>query len=265
MKGWTIFLQTLRDSRRAALAIGIGGALLAIMVTAFYPMFKDFDEINQLLENPLISALVGDVGDYTTPQGFLGSEFFGFMPLFLSFFTVVVGLWITSSDEQAGRLDVLLSTPTPRWQVIVARGLAYGVVYVVILALMLAGFAIILALMPDLGLPFSRIAEGMLNILPMMLLPTALTLLLSTLLRRHGSAGGIAGAIVVASWFANALADLAPQALQGVQRLSIFYYYDSFQTLNSGLDVGNFVLLMGLATVLAGLSIISFQRRDLMA
>lgn len=265
MNGWKIFLRTLRDSRRTALAIGIGGALLAIMVTAFYPLFKNFDQINQLLQNPLISALVGEVGDYTTPQGFLGSEFFGFMPLFLSFFTVVVGLWITASDEEAGRLDVLLSTPTPRWRVIVERGLAYGVIYVVILALMLAGFAIIMALMPDLGLPFSRIAEGMLNLLPMMLLPTALTLLLSTLLRRSGTAAGVAGTIVVASWFANALADLAPQALQGMQRLSIFYYYNAFKTLSYGLDVGNFVLLMGLATVLAGLAIVSFQRRDLMA
>jgi ABC-2 type transport system permease protein len=265
MNGWMIFKQTLRDSRRAALAIGIGGALLAMMVTAFYPLFKDFKEINQLLENPVISALVGNVGDYTTPQGFLGSEFFGFMPLFLAFFTVVVGLWIVASDEETGRLDVLLSTPTPRWQVIVQRVLAYGVMYVVILALMLAGFAIIVPLMPDLGLPFYRIAEGMLNLLPMMLLPTALTLLLSTLLRGRNTAAGVAGAIVVASWFANALADLAPQALQAMQRLSVFYYYDSFGTLNDGLNLGSFILLMALATILAGLSLVFFQRRDLMA
>ena len=265
MNGWGIFRQTLRDSRRAALAIGIGGALLAIMVTAFYPLFKNFKEINQLLENPFISALVGKVGDYTTPQGFLGSEFFGFMPLFLAFYTVVVGLWIASSDEESGCLDVLLSTPTPRWQVIVQRLLAYGVVYVIILALMLAGFAVIVPLMPDLGLPFYRLAEGMLNLLPMMLLPTALTLLLSTLLRGRNTAAGVAGAIVVGSWFANALADLAPTALKGMQQLSMFYYYDSFDTLNSGLNVGSFVLLMALAIVLAGLSLVTFQRRDLMA
>ena len=265
MQGWTIFRQTLRDSRRVALAIGIGGALLAIMVTAFYPLFKDFKEINQLLENPVISALVGNVGDYTTPQGFLGSEFFGFMPLFLAFYTVIVGLAITASDEEAGRLDVLLSTPTPRWRVVVQRVLAYGVVYVIILGLMLAGFALILPFVPDVSLPFYRIAEGILNLLPMLLLPTALTLLLSTVLRGRNTAAGIAGAIVIASWFANALADLAPAALQGMQRLSVFYYYNSFGTLNSGLDVGSFVLLMALATVLAGLSIVFFQRRDLMA
>ena len=50
-----------------------------------------------------------------------------------------------------------------------------------------------------------------------------------------------------------------------MQQLSMFYYYDSFDTLNSGLNVGSFVLLMALAIVLAGLSLVTFQRRDLMA
>jgi len=265
MNGWTIFRQTLRDNRRTALWIGLGGAILAFWVTAFYPMFKDFDEINQFLENPVIKALVGELGDYTTPQGFLGMEFFGWVPLFMAFYTVAVGLMITANDEEAGRLDVLLSTPTPRWRVIVQRGLAYGVVYLVILGFFLASFALIMALMPELDLPFARVAEGVLNILPMLALPTALTLLLSTLLRGRNAAAGVAGAIVIASYFANVLAALAPEALQGVQRLSMFYYYNAFETLSYGLNVGHFALLMGLALGLGALSLLTFQRRDLMA
>ncbi len=265
MNGWTIFRQTLRDNRRAALWIGFGGAVLAFWVTAFYPMFKDFEGINQFLENPVIKALVGEMGDYTTPQGFLGMEFFGWIPLFMAFYTVAVGLMIAANDEEAGRLDVLLSTPTPRWRVIVQRGLAYGVGYLIILGFFLVAFVPILALMPELDLSFARIAEGILNMLPMLLLPTALTLLLSTLVRGRNTAAGIAGAFIVASWFANALAALAPEALQGVQRLSMFYYYNAFETLSDGLNVGHFALLMALALGLGGLSLIGFQRRDLMA
>lgn len=265
MNGWTIFRQTLRDNRRAALWIGFGGAVLAFWVTAFYPMFKDFEGINQFLENPVIKALVGEMGDYTTPQGFLGMEFFGWIPLFMAFYTVAVGLMIAANDEEAGRLDVLLSTPTPRWRVIVQRSLAYGVGYLIILGFFLVAFVPILALMPELDLSFARIAEGILNMLPMLLLPTALTLLLSTLVRGRNTAAGIAGAFIVASWFANALAALAPEALQGVQRLSMFYYYNAFETLSDGLNVGHFALLMALALGLGGLSLIGFQRRDLMA
>ncbi len=263
MSGLTIFRRTLRDSRKAMLGIGLGGAIMAIWVTALFPTFKGFDEFNQLLESPIIKALVGDVGDYTTPEGFLGSEFFGFMPLFLAFYTVVVGLGIIGSEEVAGRLDVLLSTPVPRWRIILEKFLAYVVVYLAILAVMFLGFVLILALMPEVEIAIGRVGEGVLNLLPALLVMTALPLLLTTLVRGRGTAGAIAGAIIVASWFITALADLAPDVLGTIQYLSMFTYYNSFAVLSRGMQWGDFALLTAATAAMVGLTLFFFQRRDL--
>jgi len=261
-KTGTIFRQTLRDSRKAIIGLGLAGALMAIWVTAMFPMMAGLEVFNTLLENPLISALVGDVGDYTTPQGFLGSEFFGFMPLFLAVYIVIVGLNITGADEASGALDVLLGTPVRRWQVIVERLLAQIVAYLLILAMIFAGFVLILTIMPEVEIAISRVGEGVLNMVPIMLVQTTLALLLSNLVRGKGRAGGIAGLIIVASYFVYALADLAPDVLGTVQHFSMFSYYGSYAVLSEGFQWGNSLLLIAAAVVMTGLALVFFERRD---
>lgn len=259
----TVLRQALRDQRRAVLAIGISGALLAFWVVAAFPMFKDFEFLNQFLEIPFFSAILGDVGDYTTPQGFIGSEFFGFMPLFLAFYTVYVGLSIFSTDENTGRLDVLLSTPLPRWQLLVEKSLAVIVNYLVVLAVMFAGFVVALALSTDVDISLLRLGEGVLNLLPIMLLMTMLPLLLAVALRRVGHVAGVAGVIIIASWLVTSLSDLAPDVLGRVQALSMFTYYNSYSVLVDGLRLGDLVVLMVISAVMFALSLVLFQRRDL--
>ncbi len=258
-----VLWQALRDSRRAILAIGLGGALMAFWVTAMFPMFQDLEFFNQLLESPVFSALFGEVGDYTSPEGFIGSEFFGFMPLFLAFYTVYLGLSVFTTDENTGRLDVLLSTPLPRWRLLVEKMLAVIINYMLVLAMMFAGFVLVLVFVTDIDIALLRLGEGVLNMLPIMLVTTALPLLLATVLRGTGRVAGVAGAIIIGSWLITSLADLAPDALGTVKALSMFTYYNSYRVLVNGLGAGDFVLLLAASGVMFVLSLVLFERRDL--
>ncbi|MBN2471769.1 MAG: ABC transporter permease subunit, partial [Anaerolineae bacterium] len=208
----------------------------------------------------------GDMGelDYTSPEGFLGIEFFSWAPLVLAVFGVTFGGAIVGGEEERGTLDVLLSTPIPRWQVIVEKAAAFVVALAVILIASGASIVIAVAITPDLSIDTGRIAAGMLNMFPTLLLMTVLALFLTTVLRSRGRAGGIAAGIIAASYFINSFASMADSGiLKALQRLSFYSYYSPFTVLTDGIHWGNFALLMVVTIVLFGLSLFFFERRDL--
>ncbi len=261
-----IFRRALRDSRRSILGWGLGLALLAFYVTVVYPQIEGLDELNQLLENPVFQAFIPDMEeiDYTTPGGFLALEFFSWAPLILAVFGVMFGLGIVAGEEDRGTLDVLLSTPVPRWRVIVEKFAALIVVVVLIFGLTFVGFLAALAVTPQLEIPLLLVAGGVVNMLPVTLLMAALALCLSTLLRSRGQAGGVTAAIIVASYFLNSLSAMAGGEMEKARYLSFYYYYDALATLTDGIVWGNFLLLTAVAAALLGLAVFFFQRRDLL-
>ena len=260
-----IFKRALRDSRNTILGWGIGLAVYAIYVAVLYPFMQYFQELGQLLYYPLMKAFLGDldVAEFTSPGGVLGSYFFLFAPLLLAILAVVYGLGITAAEEDRGTLDVLLSLPVPRWRLIVEKFAALIVILALILVITLVGFLIGLAVTPSLTINVGDVLLAVLNILPVTLFMTTLTLLLATVLRSRGTVGGIVAAIVVASYFLDTLSALMEEPLSNMRYASIFHYYRGGTVLLEGVDWGGFLLLTVGTAVLLGLSLLAFQRRDL--
>lgn len=261
-----IFRRAIYDHRKSIFWWSVGIGLLAFYVTVVYPLISEFEEISQLLESPLFAALVGDMGelDYTSPEGFLGIEFFTWAPLVLAVFAVMYGAGMVGGEEERGTLDILLSTPVPRWQVIVEKSAAFVVALVIILAATGLAMALAVVITPDLTIDTGRIFAAMLNVIPTVLLMAFLALFLSTVLRSRGQAGGIAAGIIVASYFINSFADMAQSGvLKALQKVSFYYYYSPFTVLSRGVHWGNFALLLGISAGLFLLSLFFFERRDL--
>ncbi len=261
-----IFRRTLYDNRRSILWWSVGIGILAFYVTVVFPLISEFEQFNELLESPIFGALFGDMGelDYTTPEGFLGIEFFTWAPLVLAVYAVTFAGSIVGGEEERGTLDILLSTPVPRWQVIVEKSAAFVVALVVILAVATLGIVLAVAITPELEIDASRVMMAMLNMIPTVLLMAALTLFLTTVLRSRGQAGGIAAGIIAASYFINSFADMADSGImKALQKLSFYSYYGPFTVLTRGVQWGNFLLLLAIAAILFGLALFFFQRRDL--
>ena len=259
-----LFLKTLRDQRRSLLWWGMGIVALTSLTVAFYPAFSeapDFEDLFEQMPEALSRMFAGGFTDLTSPEGFLNSQLFFFVvPLMFVIFAVLGGSAAIAGEEDAGTLNLLLTSPMRRWSVVVHK---FGAV---------AAATLLLALLMWMGLAAGAVAVGMdisLMGLAAASLSTALlavafgtlALALGCITGARGLSAGAASAVAIAAYFLNALAPLS-DALTPLQKLSPFYYFIGADPLANGLNALHVVVLLGLTAAALGVALFTFERRD---
>jgi len=113
----TVFRYTMKRFRGQIIGWGIGLFLLGLLLVSFFDSFAGQQEtLNELLAiyPEELTAFFGDFTNFVTPEGFLGIEFFSYMPLILGIFPILAGSGLLVSDEKSGRLDLILGHPVTR-------------------------------------------------------------------------------------------------------------------------------------------------------
>jgi len=260
-----VFLKTLRDRRRGLFFWVLGVVLLAVLMAAFFPTIRDMPSIAEymeLLPAELMALFGGDFGDYTTPEGFLNGELFGFMyPLMLLIFTIGFASGAIAGEEEQGTLDLLLSHPIRRWKLVLEKSAAMVVSLFIIAAFLWAALLIAGAVI-DMGLNPLRLAAVCFAGALLAIMFGTLALAVGCARGKKALAIGVAGALGFVSYIVNALAPIVDW-LEPFQKFSPFYYYNSTNPLGNGLDLGHAGVLVGLALVFLVVALASFQRRDL--
>ncbi len=261
-----IFKRALRDSRNGVLGWGIGLGLTMMATATLYPTLSTLEAFLEILEMPIYQAFIGEAADaafFATPEGFIAVYGLTFQPVILAVYLVILGMGISAGEEERGTIDLLLSTPTPRWQLIAEKFLALIVIITLVLILQEIGLLVGVLITPDMELSAGRLTEATIAMVPIMLVIAAMSLFFSTLLRSRMKAGGITGAIVIASYLITNLSTIATEALGTVKYFSFFTYYMPMQIMQQGIVWPEFLVMSMLAVILFGLSLVAFQRRDL--
>ena len=261
-----IFLDTLHRTWLQMLYWGAGLGLMAMLTAAMVPLF-DSMKLVELLQGmpPILLAAAGydaDLQVLATPEGIISIGFFGEFALIFAACPVVMGLRISANDEDAGVMEVLLSLPLPRWQVIVERFLACSLIVTGVSALAYGGLwlGVALARVP---LDMARMAMVVFNVVPVLIFVLAFTALMAALIRRRQRALAVTAAFVVASFILDVVAGIVAEGLsQTLRALSFFSYYDPGDILQHGLDHGRLLLISALALLLALGAVWAFGRRD---
>ena len=259
----TIFRYTLRRFRGQILGWGIAFALLGVLLVSMYDTIAaQQEQLEDLLKfyPEEFTAFFGDFSAFGTPEGFLGVELLSYMPLILGIFAVLVGSGLLVSDEENGRLDLIMAHPVSRTALFLGRLLAFVAATVAILAITWLGLVIPMN-WSSMDIGWGRLWLPMLSLLAEVLLFGALSLFLSMVLPSRRLAATTAGLLLVASFFITGLAKINDD-LEPVARLSPLNYYqaqDAFQ----GLNLTWFAGLLVAAVVFAALAWWRFQRRDI--
>jgi ABC-2 type transport system permease protein len=260
----TVFRYWLVHLRRQALGWGAALAGFGLMVVAFYGSFaagqgqKMLDMIRAY--PPEFLAFFGsDPASIVTPAGFLGMYGFSMLPPIFGIFGIIAGSGLLATDEEQGRLDLILAHPVSRAGLFWGRLVALVVAALVICAIGWLGFSVLLG-GSSLGLSWAQMALPFVPLAAQIVVYGALALVLSLLLPARSAAAAVSGLVMVASYLLSSMARLV-DGLEAIARLLPYAHYQG-ATAIYGLDAAP-LLGLGVASLLMILlAWWRFERRD---
>ena len=260
----SVFLKSFAEQRRSLTWWVLGIASVNVLVLLFYPAFADRPEINDLIKNagPLFEVFVGEIEDFTSPEGFVQSRLFTFLhPLLFIALGIFVGSGAIAGEEERGTLDLLLSNPLDRWRVVVEKfGAGLGTMAVMAVGSwvgLLVGARIV-----SMSISYGRLAEATVSAALLGAVFATFALALGSARGKRGTAAGIASAVGVGTYLLNSLAPLVDW-LAPFKRLSPFHYYSSANPVYNGIEPVHALVLAAVIATLMAVALVTFERRDL--
>src|SRR5690348_16036749 len=187
------------------------------------------------------------------------SAMFELLPILLMAFAVTqVNRWAADNDD--GRLEIILTTPHPRVEVLLARFAALATATIVIGTVTLLGSAAAAAI-AGVGVDGGNLAAATLGMIPLGLLMAAVGYLAAGWLRTAADTGLLS--FLLAGWFFLSFIGPDLKLPDPTLRLSPFYYYGT--PLLHGLDFANLAVIVVVAAVSLAVASVRYARKDMTA
>lgn len=262
-----MFTETLRRELRGMLIWGVAIGVMVFLQIVAIPDVESLQQVTELLESlppVLLQAFgAGDMEFVATPEGYLALNWFGIGVLIFCAYAAAMGLRVTSSDEDRGVLDMVLTTPIPRWRLIAERTAAYALLAAGLVALVFVFTYVAIIITPSMTVNMTSIINAQFNMLPSTLFVLGVAVLIGGIVRRRGLAVALVIGFLAASYFLDTLGRAVPgAALENVRWLSFMRFYDAAAVMQTGINWGAIALLIGLGVACTALGIALFQRRD---
>jgi ABC-2 type transport system permease protein len=261
---WTTFRYTISNLRWQIIGWGLGLALYGLMIVPMYETLgaqpERFQEMIANYPPEFLSFFGADINSPITPAGFLGMYAFSMLPIIIGIFAVIAGSGLIVSDEEHGRLDLIIAHPVGRTPFFWGRFLGLLGAAISIMLLGWLGFSLLLG-RSSLGLTWDQMAVPFLSVLVQTLVFISFALLLSMFLPSRNLAAMITGAFLVISYMISSLTFLN-EGLEMVSRLLPYHY---FQTVLSFREVKLtwLLALVGISLVMIVIAWLRFGHRDI--
>lgn len=256
-----VFWKTFRDNRRSLFWWSLGLVAFVLVNVVFYPDFKDQTEFNELLNSDALKALVGNITSFTSPEGYLNSQWFSVMaPILLIIYAVGQGTALIAGEEGRRTLSLLLANPIARERIVCEK---FGALTISTLLLVIVQLTAVSVFAPvfELHLPFENMVAASASLLLIGLMFGGLGFLFGAATGNRPLAVGVTVMLVAAGYLLNSLAPLV-KSLESYQKFSPFYLYYDNDPLTNGLDWVHAVILAGVTLATFLLSLAAFRRRD---
>jgi ABC-2 type transport system permease protein len=256
--------QELYFRRNNMIGWGLALCFFPVVYVGLYPSFAEqmasFQEIMDLAIYQAMGISMGSFEDY------MASTVTNLVPVILSIYAVVSGTGTLAGEEDDGRLEMVIASPLPRWQIIATKAIATGIALLVIL--IIVGLAAALTLASISGqintnvLPLD-VFTSLIAAWPLAMGFAMISLFLGAFSPNRRIASAIATAVVLISYLGNNLTGMI-ESLENLKWIFLFHYFDaSAYALLNGQTAGDVVALLVFSLVMFGLAAFFFQRRDI--
>jgi ABC-2 type transport system permease protein len=257
---WVLAAHDLHKRWRSVLIWGVALGAVGALYVALYPTMKSFmDEfVKQAPES--LRNWMGVAGTTMSVEQWVGMKFLNlFVPVALPFLVMLIGARTVAGSEERRALDLQLSTPVRRWQVIVASVVTMAASLVGVLAITWV-FTYVTAPIAGVDLHPGLLAAAMAVLLPFCLLFGTLSLLLSTVVRRSFLATTIPAVVLVVMYLVESLAQ-SIKSMEPMRPFTLFYHLGN--AIGGDIHVLAAVLMLAGACILTGGAIVAFAKRDI--
>lgn len=261
---FAIFKRKLLKNWLMILGWGIGlGSLGYLLFDIYGSIFQKSVDLQPFIDAfpEEFLAFFGDVDSFLTMEGFLGLEFFSYMPVILGILVITSASSLISKKEEDGTLELVISQPISRSAVFWGKALALIMSVLLILLLTWAGMSVAANRIDTIDLTALELIKPFISLFAVLLVFMGFALFLSMIFSSGGTAGLVAGFFLIASYFITSLtrldSDLAP-----INRFSPMKYYQGGEAINQ-LEINSLLILLGVGGVFLVLAWIVFLKRDL--
>lgn len=247
--------------RNSIIGWGLGLCFLPVVYIGIYPSVAD--EMAGLADLEIYQAMGVSLGTFAD---WIGSILGLFLPLVASIYALLNGTSTLAGEEEDGRLEMVVTLPLPRWQIVAAKALALIISSLVIYLIVGAvSFGVFVAIEGQIetALTGLDVVVAVLSTWPLVFAVGMLALFLASFCPSRRLAAMIAAVVVIASYFGDNLANSAT-ALEPFEPLFLFSYLDSTgRAVAEGQPLGDVLVLLGVGVVAFALAVAFFQRRNL--
>jgi ABC-2 type transport system permease protein len=253
--------RALRDQRRAPLVWGGSLGLMSALMVAIYPSLEE--DLQKAVESyPEGLKETFRVDEIDSAAAYLDTEMFSLIvPLAIGVFAVRSVSRAIAGAEERRYLDVVLSAPVTRTQLLTGTLLATAAVSAAILAVT-GALAWLGSVVAGAGLGLGTTAEGVASVWPLGLFCAGMAAAASGFLHRSAAVTALAVGVFVAMYVVDIVGKLE-DSLDWLRYSSVFRWYGA--ALKDGIDLPAFIGVAAAAAVLGALATRMLERRDVTA
>ena len=254
----------LRHELQSRISAIIGWSIALIAFGAMYTfMFPEVEEEMAGLADLSIYAAMGiQMGTF---EDFIASTVVLFLPILLGIYGIITSTATLAGEEDDGTLELVLTMPLFRWQIVAVKAAAISIA--AFLILLISGIGNGLALnavkaTTDVDVSIGQLLIAVLNAWPLTVAFMMMGMFFGAYLPSRRIAALATTVIFVASYFGENLTGMV-ESLEFIKPYSLFTYFDSSATVfHGGPEAGDILLLIGVALVFFFLAQLSFHRRN---
>ena len=253
--------QEILFRRNAIIGWGLGLCFFPIVYLSLYPSVAD--EMASLADLEIYQAMGVSFRDLA---GWISSTVILFVPLVASIFALLNGTGTLAGEEEDGRLEMVVTLPLPRWQIVTVKAIALSIaLFIILLIVSLATALVFLAIESQLETELAAVdmITGLMSAWPLTFAFAMISMFLAAFCSRRRVAALIATALVIISYFGSNLSNMV-SSLESLQPLFLHTYLDSTgSSLTEGQQTSDMLVLLGVGLVAFALALVFFQRRDI--
>lgn len=255
--------QEILFRRNGIIGWGLGLTFFPIVYLGIYPsVAEEMQQLQSLMDLQIYQAMGVSMGTF---EDWFASTVVLFVPLVASIYAIINGTGTLAGEEDDGRLELMVTLPVSRWQIVTVKAAALGIALLLIIfivTLVTLGVFLAIESAVDTTVNAGNIIVATLSVWPLTLAVAMISIFLATFCPGRRIAALIAAVILIVSYFGSNLAGMV-SAVEPLKPFFLFTYLDATGNIVlNGPELSDVLVLLGVALAAFGLALLFFQRRD---